>query len=44
MGYHLIAYGFVIFRDKIYLLDNNELKKIILREFHVNPYSGHSGY
>jgi hypothetical protein len=24
--------------------DNSELKKVILREFHVKPYSGHPGY
>ena len=25
-------------------LDNSELKKVILREFHEKPYSGHPGY
>ena len=24
--------------------DNNDLKKLILREFHVKSYSGHLGY
>jgi len=28
----------------IYVLNCSELKKIILREFHVNPYLGHPGY
>eukprot|EP00253_Pinus_taeda_P027558 PITA_27558 len=32
------------FRDKIYVLDNNELTKVILREFHAKPYSGNPGY
>ena len=36
--------GLVRFRDRIYVLDNNELKKVILREFHAKPYSGHPGY
>jgi len=26
------------------VLDNSELKKLILREFHVKPYSSHPGY
>ena len=26
------------------MTDYNELKKVILREFHVKPYSGHSSY
>lgn len=36
--------GLVIFRDMIYVSDDSELKKLILREFHVNPYSSHPGY
>jgi len=28
----------------IYVLNCSELKKLILREFHVNPYWGHLGY
>ena len=44
MDYHLTTNRLVRFRDKIYVSDNNKLKKLILREFHVNPYSGHSGY
>jgi len=44
VDYHLTTYGLVRFRDKIYMPDDNEIKKIILREFHVKPYSGHLGY
>lgn len=36
--------GLVRFRNTIYVIDNSELKKIILREFHVKPYLGHLGY
>lgn len=43
MDYHLTEDGLVIFRDNIYVSDNNELKKLILREFNFKPYSGHSG-
>ena len=42
--YHLTTDGLVRFRNKVYVLDNSELKKLILREFHVKPYSGHPGY
>ena len=36
--------GLVRFMGKIYVSDNTELKKLILREFHVKPYSGQLGY
>ena len=42
--YHLITYCVVRFRNKIYVSNNSELRKIILREFHVKLYSGHPGY
>ena len=44
MDYHLTTNDLVRFKDMIYVLYDNELKKIILREFHVKPYSGHPGY
>ena len=44
VDYHFIASGLLRFRDKIYVLDNSELKNIILREFHVKPYSYHPRY
>lgn len=44
MDYCLKSYGLVRFRGMIYVLNNSELKKVILREFHVKPYSGHPGY
>jgi len=36
--------GLVRFRDMIYVLNCSELKKLILREFHAKPYSGHLRY
>jgi len=42
--YHLMADGLVRFRKKIYVSDDSELKKLILREFHVKPYLGHPRY
>jgi len=36
--------GLVRFRDMIYVSDNSELKKVILREFHAKQYLGHPSY
>ena len=44
MDYRLTSDGLVRFRDMIYVADNSELKKVILREFHVKQYSGHPAY
>ena len=44
VDYHLTTDGLLKFRYKIYVLDNSELKKIILQEIHVKLYSGHSRY
>eukprot|EP00253_Pinus_taeda_P019712 PITA_19712 len=44
MDYYLMANDLVRFRDRIYLWDDNELKKNIFRGFHVKPYSGHPVY
>ena len=44
MDYCLTTDGLVKFRGRIYVLDNSELKKVILREFHAKPYLGHPGY
>lgn len=32
------------FKDKIYVSDYSELKNLILREFHIKPYSGRLEY
>jgi len=44
VDYCLIADGLVRFRDKIYVTDRSELKKVVSREFHAKPYSGHPNY
>jgi len=36
--------GLVRFRNMMYVSDNSELKRLILREFHIKRYSGHPGY
>ena len=44
MDYHLTTNGLVRFRDMICASNDSELKKLILREFHVKLYSSHPGY
>jgi len=44
VDYHLTTNGLVRFRDKIYALNDSELNKLILREFHVKPYLVHPRY
>lgn len=44
VDYHLTMDGLVRFRDKIYVSDNSELKKLSLMEFYAKPYSSHLGY
>jgi len=44
VDYHLMEDGLVRFMNRIYVLYDNELKKLSLREFHVKLYSCHLGY
>ena len=44
VNYCLTANGLVRFRDRIFVLEISEIKKVILREFHAKSYSGHQGY
>ena len=44
VDYHFTANGLVTFRDRIYVSNGSELKKLILTEFHAKPYSGYPGY
>jgi len=41
LDYHFTTNRLVRFRSRIYVLDNSELNKVILMEFHAKPYSGH---
>ena len=44
MDYHLTIDGLVRFKENIYVSDDSELKKLILKYFHDKPYSSHPGY
>jgi len=44
VDYSLTTDGLVRFRDRLYVSNSSEIKKVILREFHLKPYLGHPGY
>ena len=44
VDYCLMKDGLIRFRDRIYVPGSSEIKKVILREFHVKPYSSYPGY
>eukprot|EP00253_Pinus_taeda_P003285 PITA_03285 len=44
VDYCLTVDGLIRFRDRIYVSDSVDLKKVILMEFHAKPYSGHPSY
>jgi len=44
VDYHLMTNGLVIFRDEIYVSNDSELKKLILRKLYVKAYFGHLRY
>lgn len=42
--YHLTNDDPIRFKNKNYALNNEELKRLTMKEFHVKPYSVHQGY
>jgi len=44
VDYHLTTDGLIKFRERIYVLNNNELKNLTMRGFQDNPYLYHLGY
>jgi hypothetical protein len=43
-GYQITEEGLMIYKDRLYIPDVEELKRLILDEMHKKPYSGHPGY
>eukprot|EP00253_Pinus_taeda_P011330 PITA_11330 len=43
-GYTLDNDGMLCFNKKLYVPDSNDLKRLILDEFHISHYTGHPGY
>jgi hypothetical protein len=42
--YKLEEDGILLFRDKVYVPNTQELRNIVLKEMHNVPYVGHPGY
>eukprot|EP00253_Pinus_taeda_P029813 PITA_29813 len=42
--YRLTEDGLIRFKVRIYVPNSDEMKTLIMKEFHVKPYSGHLGY
>jgi hypothetical protein len=43
-GHHMIDGGLLTYRNKLYILDCDDLKRFIMDELHKIPYTGHPGY
>jgi hypothetical protein len=43
-GYHMIDGGLLTYRNRLHILDCDDLKRFIMDEPHKIPYTGHSGY
>lgn len=43
-GFTLDNAGLLCFNKKMYVPDSNDLKRLILDEFHISHYTGHPGY
>jgi hypothetical protein len=43
-GYDLSKDGILMYRYRVYVLNDQELKSLILSEMHKVPYAGHIGY
>jgi hypothetical protein len=43
-GYQLNDDGFFIYKNRMYIPNSLDLRRIIMDEIHKMPYSGHLGY
>jgi hypothetical protein len=43
-GYQMLEEGLLTYRNKLYILNCDDLKRFIMDELHKIPYTGHSGY
>jgi hypothetical protein len=43
-GYQMIDGGLLTYRNRLYILDCDDLKRFIMDELHKRPYTGHPGY
>jgi hypothetical protein len=43
-GYQMIDGGVLTYRNRLYILDCDDLKRFIMDELHKRPYTGHPRY
>jgi hypothetical protein len=43
-GYQIIDGGLLTYKNRLYNLDCDDLKRFIMDELHKQPYTGHPGY
>jgi hypothetical protein len=43
-GYQILEEGFLTYKNRLYILNCNDLKKFIMDELHKRPYIGRLGY
>ena len=43
-GYKLEEDGLLAYKGRIYILDVADLRRVVMDEIHLAPYSGHLGY
>jgi hypothetical protein len=43
-GYQMLDEGLLTYRNRLYILSCDDLKKFIMDELHKRPYTGHPGY
>ena len=43
-GYKLEEDGLLTYKNRIYILNVADLKRVVMEEIHQAPYSGHPGY
>ena len=44
MDFRLEEGGVLMHKNKVYVLDSHEIRKLILKEMHNVPYARHQGY
>jgi hypothetical protein len=42
--YEMKEDGILMYKGKVYVMNSNELKNVVLKEMHNVPYAGHPGY
>ena len=43
-AYSISSKDLLVYKNRLYIQDSEEVKWLILNELHKKPYSGHTGY